>query len=103
MRLKKEYSRSGPNKFRPCTVNITSSNYDKLKNSGIYFSKLVNDFISENDKKTLSTNYPKTLRYSFKGVDRVVSSVSIDYNLIGKIDKINLSYLVNHLIEKYIK
>ena len=99
----KNYTRLKPNEFRPCTIGLTPENYDKIKSSDIYFSQVVNDYLINTDIKILLKKYPKNERYSFKNTGRVVSSITLSYDLSEKIDCVNLTCLVNDLIKKILK
>jgi len=84
----------------PMTVNLRPENKIKLEGLDIFLSKLVNAFIDAHDKKTLDKNFPLSQIVNGNGKnERIVTSVSIRADNMAKIENVNVSLLVNTLIE----
>jgi ribosomal protein L31E len=82
------------------TVNLRPENKVKLDGLDIFLSKLVNAFLDAHDKKTLEQNFPLSQIVSSNGKSkRVVTSISIRADNMVKIENVNVSALVNNLIE----
>lgn len=91
----KDYQR-GKNKFVVKTINLRQKNYLKLSKKNIDLSKLVNDFLESTENRELILEFNERVK---DNKERVVTSLSIKSELVGKLAKINLSCLVNKLIE----
>lgn len=85
-------------KRKPFTVNLTDSNHLKVKNDDIYLSKAVNYFLENTDREYLLENFSKSFILS-ENKGRKVTSISVKPENLEKIENINMTLLVNHIIE----
>lgn len=81
------------------TVNLTASNAKKIKELNIFLSKLVRDYLDSTDKKELLKSHSREhVRMKNEG-ERVTTSVTLRSDQKSKVENVNISALVNELIE----
>lgn len=93
----KKFSRDKVKSIFRKSINLKVKNHSKIKNKRIFLSKLVNDFLKDNSSKDLRLFYSDRME---KTGPKITTSVSIDKENMPKIVGVNLTYLVNELIEK---
>ncbi len=103
MNLKKElkikYSRDNENKKSwPKTVSLTELNHRKLSSLNIFLSKFINDYLNDYDSKYLKREFSKKLILA-ENKNRIVTSVSIRSENLEKLEGVNLTLLVNTLLD----
>ena len=93
----KDYKRTKKHNGRPKTINLTEKAYKKIKSKNINLSLLVNDFISNNDKKFLELEFNERMNY---GGIRQVSTIYLSEENIKKTLNVKLSHLVNKILSE---
>ncbi len=98
-----QYSRKirhhSPRKTAPKSFSITPENSKKLDKLNIYISKIVRDFIDGHSREYLLENYATEKFILKNNPKRITTSVGILKEQLDKIEGINLTVLVNELIE----
>jgi hypothetical protein len=93
----KNYKRVKLDKFNK-TISLSKNNHEKIVSLDIFLSSFINDFLENNSLNYLKENFNSSYKgiYNGKGI---TTSLSLKKHLKNKVDSVNITFLVNTLID----